>query len=585
MRNLRYFTFERNRYFYGKLLSVDDFECEQRYMNDKRRLINRFVLGTGVVCGMNVVPVDDTAISVEMGMALDFAGREIMISQPVIRKLSMIDGFSDYTEEDEENSCLYLCVEYDESEKEPVHSVAGVREQGGQNMEYNKYAEGYHLFLTSQEPENEELSARAFYEETRTVYWGNGIRVKQTVPRYVRSGQEFELKITVENMGQQKPVSFSYDLNLTCIQGQDNLTISFREADYAKAKSYTLTRKLKAGAVNDIAARLTVAQNSFQMEIDGMPMKGEAGGTSAVQIISGNVKEEIISRYYQSAMEEIVKDTYQQSIYLAKISVIRTGSTYMIDAVESMPFHQYLYNNSLADAMNRMALEEEETREKSVPAESRGRASGGAQTPEQGGLKIAAGTVVIDMGIGGTPGQKFFSEEIPHGLGLGAVNIILGEVTGDGIRDSGSLLFGTAGIFDPEPGEVRVELAAKVNMEKGTFMIGVKCLEMTSQSRLRVNWIAVRDGQELVQEREQAVMQIRPDMLELAIRDVYYFEALIGGAVESRVRWSVREPDGGTIDENGMYTAPNKAGVYEILCESMDQPGFRASTFVVVRDV
>ena len=85
---------------------------EQRYMNDKRRIINRFVHGAGVVCGMNVVPVDDITISVEMGLALDFVGREIMIEQPVIKRLSMIDGFEDYTEADEENSSLYLCIEY-----------------------------------------------------------------------------------------------------------------------------------------------------------------------------------------------------------------------------------------------------------------------------------------------------------------------------------------------------------------------------------------------------------------------------------------------------------------------------------------
>ena len=74
MKNLKYFPFERSRYFYGKLLTVDDFETEQKYANDKRRLINRFLHGSGVVCGMNVVRVDDRTISVERGMALDFAG-------------------------------------------------------------------------------------------------------------------------------------------------------------------------------------------------------------------------------------------------------------------------------------------------------------------------------------------------------------------------------------------------------------------------------------------------------------------------------------------------------------------------------
>ena len=55
MKNLKCFPFERNRYFYGKLLSVEDFETEQKYFNDKRRTINRFLFGSGVVCGLNVV--------------------------------------------------------------------------------------------------------------------------------------------------------------------------------------------------------------------------------------------------------------------------------------------------------------------------------------------------------------------------------------------------------------------------------------------------------------------------------------------------------------------------------------------------
>ena len=151
MKNLKYFPFERNRYFYGKLLTVDDFETEQKYMNDKRRMINRFLLGTGVVCGMNVVEVDTKSVSIEMGLALDFSGREIVIDTPVIKRLELIDGFHNGEDELEDNGnydeTLYLCVEYAETEKDPVHNVAG----GGnslQQVEYNKYREGYHLFIT-----------------------------------------------------------------------------------------------------------------------------------------------------------------------------------------------------------------------------------------------------------------------------------------------------------------------------------------------------------------------------------------------------------------------------------------------------
>lgn len=38
MNNLQYSSGERNHYFSGKLMTVRDFESEQTYLNDKRRL-------------------------------------------------------------------------------------------------------------------------------------------------------------------------------------------------------------------------------------------------------------------------------------------------------------------------------------------------------------------------------------------------------------------------------------------------------------------------------------------------------------------------------------------------------------------
>lgn len=38
MNNSNFFPLERNRYFYGKMLTARDFETEQRYFNNKRRI-------------------------------------------------------------------------------------------------------------------------------------------------------------------------------------------------------------------------------------------------------------------------------------------------------------------------------------------------------------------------------------------------------------------------------------------------------------------------------------------------------------------------------------------------------------------
>ena len=95
MNNRRYYSFERNNYFYGKLLTSRDFEDEQNYMNNKRRLINRVLHGAGIVYGLDVVAVDESSVVIQSGLALDASGREIVVPSTQVVKLSTIRGYSE----------------------------------------------------------------------------------------------------------------------------------------------------------------------------------------------------------------------------------------------------------------------------------------------------------------------------------------------------------------------------------------------------------------------------------------------------------------------------------------------------------
>jgi hypothetical protein len=76
---------ERNHFFYGKLMDAGEFQKDQSYFNHKRSLVNRFVLGSGVVCGLNVGEHAASAatIRIEPGLAVDPSGREIVVAAPV----------------------------------------------------------------------------------------------------------------------------------------------------------------------------------------------------------------------------------------------------------------------------------------------------------------------------------------------------------------------------------------------------------------------------------------------------------------------------------------------------------------------
>ena len=109
MKDVSFFPMERNRYFYGKLLTVRDFEAEQNYASAKRRLVNRVVHGAGVVCGLGVSRSDDTTLLIGSGMALDYLGREVVIEEPLVRRLEMIEGYGSLKDQAD----AYLCLAYD----------------------------------------------------------------------------------------------------------------------------------------------------------------------------------------------------------------------------------------------------------------------------------------------------------------------------------------------------------------------------------------------------------------------------------------------------------------------------------------
>lgn len=73
--------FERPHYVAGKLLTVDDFELEQRYQIEKRWLLNRTFHGAGVVHGLKVAAGKEGIVSVSPGFALDQHGREIEVCE------------------------------------------------------------------------------------------------------------------------------------------------------------------------------------------------------------------------------------------------------------------------------------------------------------------------------------------------------------------------------------------------------------------------------------------------------------------------------------------------------------------------
>lgn len=86
---------KRVRFFFGKLLAVDDLAAEQEYALEKARRHNRHLHGFGIVDGLGVRLQPGTggcSISVEPGYAIDRFGNEIELAEAACLPLTSASG-------------------------------------------------------------------------------------------------------------------------------------------------------------------------------------------------------------------------------------------------------------------------------------------------------------------------------------------------------------------------------------------------------------------------------------------------------------------------------------------------------------
>lgn len=573
MKNLKCFPFERNRYFYGKLLSVEDFETEQKYFNDKRRTINRFLFGSGVVCGLNVVEVDDESISVERGFALDFAGREMMLDEPVVRKITELEGYGTGQEE----GFYYLCMEYQEEATELMHNVTGAA--GRNSSEFNKYREGYRLFVTHEEPEREIYSPARLYEERTTVYQGQEIQIVQILPKFLEMGQDTALRVEITYTGQQK-FSFEYELELAFLTNEESnrVRVAFQENESGKGGKYQLEIPLKTACVSNVQAQASLVRDSFRLRIGNQTYSDAGLCISQASVNDLDDYEALQVQYYKTAMDYIVGNTFHQAIYLAKIYVVRAGNICLIERIEQLPFDQKIMHTEISAAVLQKLVGDVRTLKEAKLLEKKKQ----KEKKEEKPLRASYGEVLFDIAHMRS-GEVLHSDKIVHGLGFGPVTIELGYEVEHGSDSDARILFGDASVFQEQKG-FSASLGARLMPAEGTFEIGLKILKNDGAKQVRVHWTALRNEIRRPQPVKKKRIFIQPDNPNVFVGDSLVFTASFEGFTDERLKWSVKDRDGGVIDKNGKYTAPETEGIYQIAVSSVAYPEVQASTFVIVRE-
>ena len=63
----------------------------------------------------------------------------------------------------------------------------------------------------------------------------------------------------------------------------------------------------------------------------------------------------------------------------------------------------------------------------------------------------------------------------------------------------------------------------------------------------------------------------------------YKFQCALPKGCDGPVRWKVLGQGGGSIDHNGMYTAPDVQGVFQIEA-SLDDQGKKTTVYIMIKE-
>ncbi len=583
MSNNLLFPFERNRYYAGKMLTSADFAAEQLYMNNKRRFLNNLFYGSGIVCGCNVYSLDDLSLFVESGCAIDPLGREIVVDTSVVKKLSAIQGFSQI-----EDNKLTLCLRYMEENDHPVYSAKNSKNDS--EYEYNRIKEGYELFLLNTEEVMSVFEMETEFMTSGVLYRDDNYEISLRMPATVCKGQYVCMKVSATKLSDNnEPFSFNARVQMPSflsIEGGHEQEVCF---DGLQLTSGETKEKVIWAFVQEVPGTESVLICKSDME------NAELSAFSLKIILSDISPDKLVDRELGKMSLEL-HDMGGQVDYipLADITLIRTDSAYIIEHIEERAVKSYIETPAL-DSKRRDYLSYFLPKEVPYKFSQETQAKVDSVMPSyQSGnnMQIASGMLEIPVGGKVKKGDVFYSGEIMHGLGAGTVFVDIGmEYIEDAVVEGAnvkSTVYGDSDLFRELEGKTpKLETAVKVLNDKGSFVVAAQFGAPTECLMLNFRWVAIKFGRNGAPEEEaiQGTQWIEAETptAVMGTRDNYFFAVRFHNMEKCSVTYEVTEEGGGKVTSDGVYTAPNKEGVFEIRISCLEHPFINTYAYAVVK--
>lgn len=544
---------ERNRFFYGKLLTAEDFIAEQNYFNTKMRLLNSLLFGSGVIAGLNVIKTDERSVAIDSGIALDHAGREIIVPEPMIVKINELDGYDGFIRENADYTRAYLCIEYNETRTQPIHSIArNALDDENDGPEYNRVTEGFSLYITAKAPEGNPCESEDRALVRKTVI-SDVIDVSIVFPRTVRAGEEFILETNIDKGNADKEIELEFDLKLEALTAADG-----------SETAHIMYKSLTADPENEIIRTKLRSSLSFAdkgiIKIENVKAVCNKVRLSAAPVYAST---DIVGDSGFAVINSLKSRNEERrfGICLARLELYVSPQYFILESVKSLPFSQIIPSVPELRAF--------QLRSEFVQT----RCSGSVEKPIQPLVRpiVNSGYIGVEIPEKAKKGQIFRSAEIPHGLGTGTVFISAG------FSDGGGIVFESSSVVNMDFG-----YGVSVNKDTGMFSVSVRLNRDHEKDTLNFCWLASRLTEKTVCRK----LEIYPSVYYAGRYETVQFTVSHpdGGIWRNgELEWSVTPDGGGIITQSGSFTAFDKSGFYEIGVRCLSEPDLTASAFLVVK--
>ena len=592
VKNNQLLPFERNRYYAGKMLTSADFQAEQNYVNNKRRFVNSMMFGSGIVCGCNVLSLDDLSVLVESGTAIDDFGREIVIASSVVKKLSAIEGFDSLSS----NKAL-LCLRYREDNVHTVYSV-GYQDNKSSEYEYNRISESYDLFLLDAAEVTPGVSIENELLAHHNLFSDADHRISLIVPSQIPKGKTAKIVVRIDKLS-DKPVTVSFESVLqipvfTTANGSHELTLDVNDVSLAEGEFIEKEFWITAQDTPLESAEIVIKAGSSLIRIDGREVAVPDAPSLKVSIIDLDIESLITREISKASLELRTGVSTCDYLVLACIDLVRTESAYIIDKIYDGADKKYIATPSQHFERSKLSAffadkpvhEREEGRiERAIPAEKEGK-------PASNHIQVATGTLEIPLGDKPRRGDIKYSGEIMHGLGKGNVYVEVGYEQFTDDRSLGmsakSTVYGNAELFNVGSDKIPdVETAVKVLNDKGSFIVAARIGKEPEFLTLTYRWVAIRfpsgNDMGLLENTSDRSITVETPTVVLGTKDSYFFNVNFNNMEKCSVSYELTEEGSGEISAEGVYTAPAKEGVFEIRIFCVENPAICTYAYAIVK--